>query len=379
MASDLQRLSARCPERIFASRWAPHDPRIAEQRLMLKAQQQQQHIVADTDCHLAHSLQLLAGGRTSDSATHARLRGLHNAFWLMLGTSIDHMLVRDLCPMLKSEKRYAEANASAIYGGSPGSTPLRLDYCTIAPLNLTLGLIGHRGLTTLALTANESLQAARFAEIDKLLARTFTSRASASPDFVSFSGIEWDFKQWGLQRRARPVSDADWQAVRRAIAVQVEGARRAWPRLRAIFLRTQYPTSYRWYKDWVDVEVSEFAKYNAVIREVGHADLSARAIADGHDCTAHGTVRLKDAASSGECGVHSPGRWCGRLVVLDAARLFTCSAELGYPGGCTAAAGWTVDGMHPVQWALRGYFDAAINVLADFGGVCARDRAGAAT
>ena len=161
MASDLQRLSARCPERIFASRWAPHDPRIAEQRLMLKAQQQQQHIVADTDCHLAHSLQLLAGGRTSDSATHARLRGLHNAFWLMLGTSIDHMLVRDLCPMLKSEKRYAEANASAIYGGSPGSTPLRLDYCTIAPLNLTLGLIGHRGLTTLALTANESLQAAR--------------------------------------------------------------------------------------------------------------------------------------------------------------------------------------------------------------------------
>ena len=31
-----------------------------------------------------------------------------------------------------------------------------------------------------------------------------------------------------------------------------------------------------------------------------------------------------------------------------------------------------------LETGLRGYFDAAINVLADFGGVCARDRAGAA-
>ena len=380
---------ASCAERVFESSWAPYDPREPAQRLMLKStSQHQQHITPLPNCHLTHVSRL---SHASESAPN--MRGLTNSFWLMLGTSIDLMLIRDFCPLLGAVKHTAEMNATAIHGKSPGSTPLRLDYCTIARLNFTLGHIGHRGLATLPMQMNDTWQSARFAEVSTLV-QSALGRMHASPDFVSFAGIEWDFKQWGLQHRPRPVGDDDWRSVRRSLTSQLDAAMRAWPRVRGLYLRTQYATTYRWYKDWTDANASEYAKYNAVVHD------TVRTMRDGRSCGGDSTDTRRvgthghhigerghgerghgehghgerghgehDEIPEGGCAY---GAACGRIDVLDMARLFTCSAGSGYPGGCSSSGGWTGDGLHPAPWALRGYADAALNMLADAGEACPR-------
>ena len=117
--------------------------------------------------------------------------------------------------------------------------------------------------------------------------------------------------------------------------MQIAAARRAWPSLRATFLRTQHRTSYRWYKGWVDVDGAEYERYNGVLRSLAGGD-----------------------------------ERCGGVHVLDLATMMNCTRERSI-GGCGKETGWTTDGLHPPLWAARSYFSLALNVMADYGEACA--------
>ena len=75
---------------------------------------------------------------------------------------------------------------------------LQFNWCQLpSPIDLTLVYLSYRGLTALEIQANATLQRRRFDEIGRLLRSTFGH--DSTPTFLSFSGVEWDFKQWGLQ------------------------------------------------------------------------------------------------------------------------------------------------------------------------------------
>lgn len=308
---------------------------------------------ADHSCEPAHPLLLSPvrqmRGRVTDATEHhasQRLRGLQGKLWLMIGTSIDHLIVRDHCADFGAQRRMSDAAPTTLHP-APG---MHFDYCHLPPpLSLTIVYVGYKGLTALEVQANVSLQRRRFAEIHAHLHGTFgvNGTADVSPDFVSFSGVEWDFKQWGLQHR-QPSTLDDWLGIRASLDTQLRAAQRTWPGIRARFLRSQFQTAYRWYRDWKDVDGSEYARY---------------------------TSTMHSLATGG----------CGGVQVLDLARIVNCSHKIhgdadsgnrsddAY-GVCSKATGWTTDGLHPAPWVMRAYLGLALNVLADVGEACGARR-----
>jgi len=346
-------MSAGCSAQLWTGQWKL-DPQgsVADRSALgnhvLSLERQRFMSAAEVQCEPAWPFLLspkaTVRGRVTDaSELHAsqRLRGLRGKLWLMIGTSVDHIVIRDLCGYFNVEHHVADAAATSLHP-SPG---LHFDYCRLpSPIDLTIVYVGYKGLTALEVQANASLQHRRFGELQHLL--TAALGANHTPDFLSLGGIEWDFKQWGSQHR-QPSSDGDWGAIRQSLLAQLRAARRFWPRLTARVLRTQYRTSYRWYKGWVDVDGAEYAKYNELMR-----------------------------------GLATEG--CGGVQLLDIARTMNCShvgvgqggafasaggGDASY-GACGKETGWTTDGLHPANWAIREYFGLALNVLADFGEAC---------
>ena len=283
----------------------------------------------------------------------------------MIGSSIDHLLVRDMCGYFGAEHRMADAPPTSLHP-APG---MHLDYCRLpSPIGLTVVYLGYKGLTALEVQANASLVQQRFVEIREHLRRTFGAERS-TPHFLSLGGIEWDFKQWGLQHK-QPSSDAEWGGIRASLQMQLGAAKRLWPELRARFLRTQFRTSYRWYKGWVDVDGAEYARYNALM-----ASLTSGA----------GSLTGGLTSGAGSLTGGLAGRGCGGVHLLDLSRMMNCShrrtgadgsgvaASNGTStyGACGRETGWTTDGLHPVGWVAREYFGLALNTMADFGEACA--------
>ena len=345
--SAAERIAAACMNRVWSGRWAL-DPQVEASRAILSkdatARDRQRFTsAADEPCEparpsLLSPLTHVRGRVTDASELHAsqRLQGLQQTLWLMIGTSVDHLILRDLCAEYGATHLFSIAKPTRLHP-TPG---MHFDYCRLPPpLSLTMVYLGYKGLTSLEVQANETLQTQRFAEIQAHLRLTLGDNASSTPDFVSLGGVEWDFKQWGLQHK-QPESAADWSSIRASLQMQLRHVRRAWPRLRARFLRTQFRTSYYWYRGWIDVDGAEYAKYNALMH-----------------------------------GLRSGG--CGGVHILDIARMLNCSHTHASTNGtgqvhgaCGRETGWTVDGMHPKGWVMREYFGMALNVLADFGEGC---------
>ena len=372
-SSARERLAAGCPDALWHGKWAL-DPTELDaktnasrwrdylRRGVGALELQHFHTAAEDQCEPANAF-LLSSKRpgwvpklTDANELHAkqRLRGLRDTLWLMIGTSVDHMVVRDLCADYNAARRAVEANATSLHP-QPG---LHMDYCRLpAPLSMTIAYVGYHGLTTMEVNVTDGVQQRRFGEIHALLERI--GHGKRGPDFLSLSGIEWDFKQWGLQNM-QPTSPADWERVRRSILLQVDGAKSVWPQMRGTFLRTMYRTTYRWSKAWVDVNGSEYHRYNNVMRD----------LATGHSM--HWQQQLPSAAPAvyHQHASRMHARRCGGIHLLDMASVMNCSNEVDYLGACSPYLGWTIDGLHPSQWVLRAFFLLALNTLADYGEVC---------
>jgi hypothetical protein len=362
-----ERLASGCSHALWVGQWLIDPLSNASLLAGNGALEQRFHAAADDQCEPAHAFLLspeprIRGHVTDANERHAssRLRGVRSKLWLLIGSSVDHQIVRDVCVDFRAQRLDVEAPPTALHP-LPG---LRIDYCTFpSPLGLKVAYIGYKGLTALEVQSNASLQAQRFGEISSLLRAT--KALGTTPDFVSFGGIEWDFKQWGLQKM-QPHSAADWAAIRNALALQLAAARQAWPRLHGLFLRSQFRTTYRWYRDWVDVAGEEYERYNGLMRGLAAASTAAPPAQ---------TLGGSAEASTREPGGAAAGSACGAVHVLDIARAFNCTNERGYHS-CGRESGWTVDGLHPSPWAMRAYFSTAVNVLADVGEACSGSASG---
>ena len=367
-----ERLAHGCVSAVWTGRWAinPNSVtgRLDLQRLESVADSrnlEKQRFIsadwADAACEPARPFLLspkphVRGHVTDATELHAsqRLRGLSGKLWLMIGTSIDHFIVRYMCDHFGADRLMADAKPTVLHP-APG---MHFDYCRLpSPLSLTIVYVGYKGLTALQVQANASLQQGRLSEIQALLNSTLGP--SSTPDFVSFGGIEWDFKQWGLQNR-QPTSGADWLGIRQSLSQQLRAVHGFWPQIRARFLRTQYRTTYHWYRGWVDVDGAHYTRYNRLMYS-----LTTRV-----EPLLCGGVHLLDIARIMNCSREPHRNATGARAAAPVARAAGSPGEEGAPGGCGRETGWTTDGLHPAQWALREYFSLALNVLADFGEAC---------
>ena len=277
----------------------------------------------------------------TEQYTLGRLEGVRNALWLMVGTSIDHGIVYEVCVRFGNEVLVAKAAPTTLHP-KPG---LWLHWCRLpSPLNLTVAEASLHGLTALAFQRNASRYATHLSELQALLT---TIGHGAGPDFVSLAGAEWDFKQFGIQGMQPSTAD-DWGAIRSSLEMQLGAARRQWPRVRGVFLRTQFATTIQWSAKWKDLDGSVYAKYSDIMREIAAEGSPEYASAAGVPATA------------------PPA--CGRAGVLDISKMMNCTFER--PGKCGRESGWTRDGLHPRPWVYLRYFAVSANVLADFGEAC---------
>ena len=293
----------------------------------------------------------------TEQYTLGRLEGVRNALWLMVGTSIDHGITYEVCVRFGREVLVAKAAPTNLHP-KPGLT---FQWCRLpSPLNLTMAEASLHGLTALAFQRDASRYATHLSELQALLT---TIGHGAGPDFVSLAGAEWDFKQFGIQGMQPSTAD-DWGAIRSSLEMQLGAARRQWPRVRGVFLRTQFATTYRWSAKWKDLDGSVYAKYSDIMREIA----------------AEGSPEY--AAAAGVPATAPPA--CGRAGVLDISAMMNCSFERpavskvvsDFIGGstgtgkCGRESGWTRDGLHPNVWVYLRYFAMSTNVLADFGESC---------
>ncbi|KAL1529975.1 hypothetical protein AB1Y20_000902 [Prymnesium parvum] len=342
-SSALERISRNCSAAVWSGRWAL-DPRWQAHQLRSSAGWALQRFVpAAPECEPADPFVLASshGAHVSVAAaqfTTSRLRGLRDSLWLMVGTSIDHGIVYEVCVRYGREGvRVAEAAPTRIHP-RPG---LHFNWCTLPPpLNLTMVEVSAQGLTTLAHQRDPQRHRSHLSEIQALLN---TIGWHEGPTFLTLAGIEWDLKQWAAQQ-AVPIIESDWAVVRGSLSMQVKEAHNYWPHLKAVTLRTQFRTSYRFSARWVDQDVVHYARYSDLMRQLSRGR----------------TGRLLRRRHSSQCGM---------LAVLDMARMMNCSSA-DYRDGCSRNSGWTRDGLHPHPWVYHQYFAISANVLADLGEMC---------
>jgi hypothetical protein len=264
--------------------------------------------------------------RDADEAHwHARLRGIKHSLWLSVGSSVDHDVINEACGAFGAERLVIDAEDAPSqlppelrHGSShPWPKVLLVRWCHIKPLNLTLAYVAAQGITTTALQRNVSLQRLRFAEIGAQLRRIGEQLPSAGvyaggPTFVTYAGIEWDFKNW---RCLYPHTSGEWSEPLRILRMQIGAMRAEWPGVRAVFARTMFkPTSGNFDCECCAKE-ADFFRYNDLLR----AWNTARAGADDD-------------------------QECERVHVLDLQRMMPCNDSVGT---CSGRTGWTDDGLHP--------------------------------
>ena len=317
-----QRLAVGCAYSAWRGRWSLEPTTLAKADFALAKKNSFQP--SDPACEVADPLELARRGTQHLTVASAqfiagRLRGLAGGLLLMVGSSIDNGFVHEACDRFRREVHTRTAAPSRLHP-SPG---LHLVWCRLPlPLNVTLAQVSLKGLATLAFQRDAGEYAAHLREVHGLLAPL------PPPDWLVLAGIEWDFKQWSMQR-IDVVGEGEWAEVRRSLRLQIEAAARQWPRLSATLLRTQFRTTYRWHRQWSDRNASLYARYSDILRSEARADADAGA----------------DAA-------YASGRQaCGGSGVLDLAKLMHCAApEHGYGcGALSGGRGWTKDGLHPMQ------------------------------
>ena len=103
------RLLAGCSSSVWTGRWAI-DPQRESSRLRGEASDQKYITARDEACEPANAFMLSpvrsVRGKVTDAIEqhgNMRLRGLRGKMWLMFGTSVDHMLIRDICVDFNAE------------------------------------------------------------------------------------------------------------------------------------------------------------------------------------------------------------------------------------------------------------------------------------
>lgn len=313
-----------------------------------------------------------------EAAWHQRLRGVKNALWLSIGSSIDLAVLREACAAFGQERSVIDADTAPSSlplelqheRGNPWPSVLLISWCHVRSLNLTLAHVVAQGIATTALQTNASLQGLRFAEIGAQLARIPTSGGGShgshggaiprTPTFVSFGGVEWDFRNWRCDY-PRPTCTTEWHEPIATLEMQAAEVRRAWPSVKAVFVRTVFkPTTGGFGCDCCAKEAA-FFRYNDLLRDNARLDRSGswQRLAHSDSAAPAGSVA---AASAGE----RPSS-CERIHVLDLQRMMLCNESVG---SCSSHTGWTVDGIHPSRPVVLGYAALALQVMADWGSVC---------
>jgi hypothetical protein len=295
-----------------------------------------------------------------EAAWHQRLRGVKDALWLSIGSSIDLLALKEACAAFGQEKEVIDADTAPSSlplelrheSGNPWPSVLLVSWCHVRSLNLTLAHVVAQGIATTALQTNASLQSLRFAEIEAQLARIPTASAiPRTPTFISFGGIEWDFRNWRCDY-PRPTCTTEWREPIATLEMQARAARRALPSVKAVFVRTVFkPTTGGFGCDCCAKEAA-FLHYNELLRQnAGRRGWwgDVRGVAGGDN----------NATATASCeGIH----------VLDLQRMMLCNESVG---SCAGKTGWTVDGLHPSRPVVLGYVALALQVMADWGTVCA--------
>jgi hypothetical protein len=246
---------------------------------------------------------------------------------------------------------------------SPG---LLINYCHVKQLNLTLAHTLAHGIVTTQTQTTESLQPTRFAEIDDAL-RRYALKGSrverADPTFLSFGGMEWDFKNW---RCAYPQSQTSWRRAIASLKMQAEHARRQWPSIRVVFSRTMFKPTYGTFGCPCCAIEAHFWHYNHLLRqrELNWPSGGGEGGGDGGGGGGSGGGKAGDGAGSamrrsarrgGAKGVTGPvavdNGVCSGIHVLDMQRMMLCNDSVG-----TCVENNATHSLWPRLWLSGGFF-----------------------
>ena len=320
---------------------------------------------------------------------HQRLRGVKHALWLAVGSSIDYGVWKEACYGFGAKQYTIDADDGGSRlpahlqheKGNPWPSTLLVSWCHVEALNSTFAHVTAQGIATTALQTNASLQPLRFAEIGAQLQRIGAHGFGGEPTFLSFGGIEWDFKNW---RCLFPRAATEWREPLRGpmstLEMQADAARAAWPSLRAVFVRTTFhPTAGGGgFNCECCARERDYERYNELLRgseaisassREGRAHAIGEAAGQGQDAAVGETsARGREVAISRSRGRERlAAAECMRIRVLDLQRLMMCTDAVG---SCSSSTGWTVDGLHPSRPILLGFVAIALQVMADWGAVC---------
>ena len=220
---------------------------------------------------------------------------------------------------------------------------LLFNYCHVKQLNLTLAHTLAHGTVTTQTQTTESLQPTRFAEIDEALRRSALrgSRVErADPTFLSFGGMEWDFKNW---RCAYPQSQTSWRRAITSLKMQTEHARRQWPSIRVVFSRTMFKPTYGTFGCPCCAIEEHFWHYNNLLRQrelnwpsggrEGVGDGGGGGSGGGKGGDGEGSAMRRSARRGGAKGGTGPvavdNGVCSGIHVLDMQRMMLCNDSVG--------------------------------------------------
>lgn len=271
--------------------------------------------------------------------------------------------MRQACGWFLSARLATEAGPSEAY---PKPSPLIVDYCHLPRLNLTFAFVPANGLSTTWLQRNESLQGARFREIEGLL-RRMSPPWYGGPTFVVFGGMEWEMKNW---RCEYPKSRAQWQLPLASLHMQMRHLRQVWARpgeVRGVFTRTMFTPTYGNFGCSCCANESHFRHFNHLLRQAARPE-----VASAYD--EHLAIQIRaggNGSVSGDAGVvgRPGGREgvCAPMHVLDLQRIMLCNNTVG---SCSGRSGWSIDGLHPSKAVYMTYLSLALNVASDLGEYC---------
>jgi hypothetical protein len=289
---------------------------------------------------------------------HQRLRGVKNSLWLSIGSSIDHAAMKEACAGFGAERIHLDVGKTEAYPESPG---LWIDHCRIKELELTLAHVGSNGICTTVINRNQSVQRTRFLDIDASLRRAGLTREG--PRFISFGGIEWDFKNW---RCDFPKTHKEWRVPVATLHVQLRAARAVWPSLLVAFSRTMFVPTYGTFGCSCCANETTFNQYNELLRRLSRPSPAAAASSAAAAAAAATTTPLRHLGAHGGGGEDTS---CApsTVHVLDLRRMMLCNNSVG---SCSSRSGWSVDGLHPSRAVMLQFVSLSLQAAADLGEYC---------
>lgn len=309
-----QRVSSGCMSKMWDGAWLNEDVATAKKSLIGKmfkmtplGLSNRFISTSDVECDITDLLLLSPSAAVTKRLTDAnerhllaRLQGLRGKVWLTIGTSVDHRSTR-FCEFLFG-KTHSFSDDDGLF----------FDFCVFERLNFTMMYTFQDGFSTTVSSRNATQQRLRFSKIHMTL-----NAHGWQPNFLTMAGVEWDFKHW-VDAKAEP----DFAAIRPTIQMHVHAARKEWPALSGLLLRTQYSS------DGYTSNRGQVERYNRILHSFRSLDQS---------------------------------KPCESIYIADMAKLMRHNGSL--------SSGWT-DGLHPSPWVTLQFVGLCVNALADLAELC---------